>query len=107
MALMLETAFWGLAKVFLVGAGVLYVGLVLMSYRLEGPRSRLRLDFRNPARSAENFLVWLGIKALAAARHGGKAALDVLSEASAEVGEWYIRRRGIDAEVAYRSRYFW
>jgi hypothetical protein len=94
-----------LAKLLLVGAGILYIGLVLMTYRIEGPRSQLRLEAGDPARSAENLLVWLGVRALAAVGYVGKAAFEVLSETSAEVGEWYIRRRGTEVTAAHRSRY--
>ncbi len=105
MAMVVETFFWGMAKLLLVGAGILYVGLVLMAYRIEGPRARLRFDALGPALWAENLLVWLGIKSLAAVRYAAWATLDILSEASAEVGEWFIRRRGAKAGLAHRSRY--
>ncbi|HUU15414.1 MAG TPA: hypothetical protein VM182_17115 [Terriglobia bacterium] len=105
MALTLETLFWDLARLLLLGAGVLYVGLVLTAYRLEGPRIRLRIESRDPGRSAVNFLVWLGVKVLAAISQAAKAALDVLSDTSADVGEWYLRRRGHAAQMSHRSRF--
>lgn len=105
MASTVEIAFWVTMKLVLIALGILYSGLVLMAYRTEGPRYQLRLDWQGPARSAQQLLVWLGVKVLAALVYAGRAALEVLSEASAEVGEWYLRRRGGEAEATFRSRF--
>ncbi len=103
MALTLETLFWGLARLLLLGAGALHVGLVLMAYCLEGPRIRRRIEFRDPRRSALNLSVWLGVKVPAAISQASGAALDVLSDTSADMGEWYLHRRAHVAQVDHRS----
>ena len=105
MGLTFETLFWGAAKLLLLGATVLYFGLVLMAYRLDGPRIRLRLESRDLGRSAVNFSIWLGVKILAAISHAAKAALDVLSDTSADVGEWYLRRQEHASQVLHSSRF--
>jgi hypothetical protein len=105
MALTFETLFWGAVKLLLLGAGILYVGLVLMAYRLEGPRIRLRIYPGDPGRSALDLLVWLGVKIFAGIGHAAKATLDVLSDTSADVGEWCLHRRGRAPQVADRPRF--
>jgi hypothetical protein len=44
------------------------------------------------------------VKILAASVVVGRTALEMLSEASAEVGEWYLRRRG-EAGATVRSHF--
>ncbi len=101
----LEIVFWAVVKFLLAAFGILYAGLVLMGYRTEGDRYRLRLDEQDPVGSAEQLLVWLGVRAMAAIVCVGRTTLEMLSEASAEVGEWYIRRRGGEVEASFRSRF--
>ena len=81
-----------LALAFLAGAA-LYTGLVLMSYRTDGPRVRPQFDWRDPAHSAEHWALWLGVIALALAVRVVTPIFGMLSEASAEVGEWFLSRR--------------
>jgi hypothetical protein len=71
-------------------AGALYAGMVLMRYRTDGPHHRLSFDLRDPARSVQHFLVWLGVKVLKACLRIARIVLNMLLEASAEVGEWFI-----------------
>ena len=101
--MLLEVLFWSALKLLLGAFGILYVGLVLMSYKIEGPRCQWRLDVREPARSAGWLLVWLGVKALFVILRAGKTTLDMLTGASADVGQWYIRWRGRGA--AFRTRF--
>jgi hypothetical protein len=101
----LEVAFWAAFKLLLGAFGILYAGLVLMAYRTEGERHRLRLDKRDPAGSAAQLLVWAGVRAMATVVRVGRTALEMLSDASAEVGEWYIRRRGGQVEAIFRSHF--
>jgi hypothetical protein len=105
MVSILEVVFWAVFKFLLAASGILYAGLVLMAYRMEGGRYRLRLDRQDPAGSAEQLLVWLGVKAIAAIVRVGRTALEMLSEAAADVGEWYIRRRGGEVEAMFRSHF--
>jgi hypothetical protein len=92
-------------KLLLVAGVAVYAGLVLMSYRTDGPHSVLRLGLSDPARSAQRLLVWLGVKAVVAVMRIARGFFNALSEASAEVGEWFIRRRDPEVQAAVRSRF--
>jgi hypothetical protein len=72
-------------------AGAVYAGMVLMRFRTDRPHYRLSFDPRDPARSVEHLLVWLGVKVLEACLRIATAILNALLEASAEVGERFIR----------------
>jgi hypothetical protein len=77
---------------FLAGAA-LYAGLVLMTYLTDSAPVRPTVDRRDPARSAASLAVWLGVKVLALAVRAASPVFAMLSEASAEVGEWFLDRR--------------
>jgi hypothetical protein len=87
-----------------VAAGALYATLVLMRYRTDGPRYRLKLSLDAPARSIQHLVIWLGVKVVAACVWIAKPILNMLLEASAEVGEWFIRRSPAVQE-SIRSRF--
>jgi len=72
-------------------AGAVYAGMVLMGYRTDGPYYRLSFQLRDPARSVKHLLVWLGVKLLQGCLWSATAILNALLEASAEVGQWFIR----------------
>jgi hypothetical protein len=72
-------------------AGAFYAGMVLMRYRKKGPHYRLSLLVQDPARSVQGLMVWLGVKVLGGCLRIARHLLNMLLEASAEVGEWYIR----------------
>ena len=105
MASIMDLLFAGLFKLLIVAAMVLYAGLVLMSYRTDGPHSHLRISLADPARSAERLVVWLGVKFVAAALRAATAVFNILAEASADVGEWVLRHRSGEAQAAFRSRF--
>ncbi len=94
-----------LLKLLLLCGALLYAGLVLMSYRIEGPHAPLRLDFADPARSLERLMVRLGVRALHAVLRSARRFLDLLAEASAEVGAWFIERRSAKVQETVRSRF--
>jgi hypothetical protein len=96
---------YGIVKLLLVAGGMLYAGLVIMSYRVDGPHARLELEPADPARSAEHLLVWLGVKGVAVTIRLSTALLGILAEASAEVGEWLMRRGGPGLRQSFRSRF--
>jgi hypothetical protein len=87
-----------------VAVGALYAGMVLMRYRTEGPHYRLSFELRDPAWSVVHLVVWLGVKVLQACLWCGKAILNMLVEASAEVGEWFMRRSP-PVQESIRSRF--
>jgi len=105
MAAMVSAVLAGILKLLLVAGAALYAGLVFMSYRTDGPRCPLRLEPSDPARSVERLWVWLGVKGVAAVIGIGWGLFNMLSEASAEVGEWFVRRRNPEVQAEVRSRF--
>jgi hypothetical protein len=87
-----------------VVAGALYVGMVMMRYHMDGPHCRLSFDLRDPARSVVHLVVWLGVRVLDACLRFARAILNILLEASAEVGEWFMRLSPT-VEESIRSRF--
>ena len=87
-----------------LAAGALYAGMVVMRYCTDEPCFCPAFQLRNPVRSAERLGVWLGVKALEGFLGIARLLLSVLLEASAEVGEWYLRRR-TDMLEKIRSRF--
>lgn len=86
----LHTLVVGLLDLTVLGVTAFYAGFVVLSYITYGPSPRPQFELRNPARSAENLVVWSGIKLVALAVPVGKPVLAMLSEASAEVGDWFL-----------------
>ncbi len=101
----LQVMLTGLVKLLILGGVLLYTGLVLMSYRIEGPHAPFRFDITDPARSLERLLVRLGVKALDAFLRSARRFFDQLAEASAEVGAWFIERRSAKVQETVRSRF--
>jgi hypothetical protein len=92
MVTYLSIVFGHLLKLLALAAGAIYTGMVLMKYRTDGPRYRPNFELRDPARSMQNLVVWLGVKVLDACLRFAGAIFNMLLEASAEVGEWFMRR---------------
>jgi hypothetical protein len=92
-----QTLFRVTSVLFLVAAGVLFLRQIALAYRTEGPSYPDR-NRGYAVRSAALLLAWLGAVGLAAARRAGRALLDTLYEASADLGEWYVSRRGLDID---------
>jgi len=88
----------------MVAAAALYAGIVLMRYRTEGPRYRLNFNLQEPARSTQQLGVWLGVKVLGGCVRIARSILNTLLEASAEVGEW-LMRRSPTVQESIRSRF--
>jgi hypothetical protein len=101
----LQIVLWTVLKLLLAALGFLYVGLVLMVYRTEGPRFRLRVNRQDPFRSAQQLFIWLGVRALAAIVRVGSSAWEMLSDASADLGEWYVRRRSGETRPSFHSHF--
>jgi len=89
----LHSIFSGFLQLALLAAAALYTALVLMSYRTDGPHLRPRVDLRDPAHSAERLAVWLGVRSLALTVRVATPVFEMLSEASADVGEWFLSHR--------------
>ena len=85
-------------RLALVAAAALYAGRVLMTYLTTGPQLRPPFDLHDAAGSAERLAVWLGVKTLALSVRAASRILGMLSEASAEVGDWFLRSRHPEAD---------
>jgi hypothetical protein len=89
----LQSVFNGFLKLALLAGGAFYASLVLIGYRTEGSHLRPQVDWRDPAHSAERWAVWLGVRTLTLAVRVAAPVFGMLSEASADVGEWVLNRR--------------
>jgi len=89
---MIWALFLGVLKLILAGTVALYALLVLKTLRTEGTRDQVRFDPHDPARSGERLLVWLGVWTAAATLAALSACLNILEDASADVGEWVLHR---------------
>jgi len=87
-----------------VAAAALYVAAVLVIYRTAGPRYRLNFNLAEPARSTRQLGVWLGVKVLQGCVRVAKSTLNTLLEASADVGQW-LMRRSPSMQESIRSRF--
>ncbi len=97
--------FNGILKLTLAATELPYAGLAILSDRADGSRAGLRFDSRYPASSAKHLLVWLGANALAMTIRISIMLWDMLAEASAEVGEWFLRSGGSGLRQSLRSRF--
>ena len=104
MVTYLSIVFSHLSKSLAVAAGAIYAGMVLMRYRTDRPHYRLSFDLRDPARSMQHLVVWLGVKVFDACLRLAAAIFNMLLEASAEVGEWFLRRSPA-VQQTIRSRF--
>jgi hypothetical protein len=93
---------WGLVRMALIAAGVFYAVQVLVSYARHESHERPDFDAKDRLRSAERLLVWAGVMTVWVIGRLIRPVVSMLSEASAEVGEWAISRR--QAQAAMRSR---
>ena len=94
----------GAEFVVLAGFGVC-AGAVVLRYAAERMSSPVSFDPRNPPRPAERFLVSLGARLGDVLLLALRSALDLLYEASADVGEWFFRHTNPAAQDRFRSRF--
>lgn len=85
--------FSGFLKLALLAGTVFFAGMVLVSYYSRGVQARPRVDWNDPAHALELLSVWAGVQLLAFVLKLGNRIFGMLSEASAEVGEWFLERR--------------
>ena len=102
---LITTMGWDGLRLAMVFAVLFYMGMVYLTYSAHGPRYRLELNPARPARSTARFAVWLGVRTFVVMAGAAQAFYHTLSEASADVGEWFIRRQGPDAEAKFHSRF--
>lgn len=82
----------GTLKLGLVALAVVYVGMVLTSYSADRSPSRPKVDRQDPVRSAERLAIWLGVRAVGVTKRLLTPLYGMLSEASADVGDWFLLR---------------
>lgn len=85
-----HSVFSGLLELAMFATAAFYAAFVLISYLAEGSRPRPHFVVRDPARSAEQLAVWLGVQLVGFVVRLGTPILAMLSEASAEVGDWFL-----------------
>ena len=90
---MFWTIFLGAVKLFIAGVMILYAGMVAVTLRTRGTHYRVQHDWQDPVRTAESFLVWVGVRIASQTFRLITASLDLLEEASADVGEWILHHR--------------
>jgi len=88
-----QSIFSGILELALLAGAIFYITLVLLSYFDDRTHARPSFDLHDPALSCERLAVWLGVIALALAIRVVSPIYAMLSEASAEVGEWVLSRR--------------
>ncbi|HEV2247667.1 MAG TPA: hypothetical protein VGW37_13530 [Terriglobia bacterium] len=87
---MLWSIFLWAVKLFVAGVLIFYAGMVVIALRTQGNHRRGQLDWHDPAHTAENLLLWVGVKIVRETLRLLRAILDLLEEASADVGEWIL-----------------
>ena len=79
-----------LAFAVLIGAAF-YAVFVLLSYVTYGVRPRPQVNLHDPADAAEKMAEWAGVSLVAVSVRTMTPVFAMLSEASAEVGDWFLR----------------
>ncbi|HUY12828.1 MAG TPA: hypothetical protein VMX16_04245 [Terriglobia bacterium] len=102
---LVQMILWIAVKIAIAAIGLIYAGLVLTSYSLEGRRFQPRLKLTEPARSGERLLVWWGVKLVDFLVRSGQAIARVLYDASAEVVTWVIDNSSPEIRQKVRSRF--
>ena len=92
------------ANLLLIAGGAFYVFRVLRTYAREGAGYRLHLEWGGPARSAERLLIWAGIKVILAVLWAVRSVLNVLYQASADVGTWVVSKSDAHVQARILSR---
>ncbi|MDE3181315.1 MAG: hypothetical protein KGM47_16860 [Acidobacteriota bacterium] len=105
MTVMSHMIIFTVAKVLVGALALVYAGLVLTAYEIEGPHYRPRLQFTRPARSGERLLVWTGVKILDALVRMSRSLFNELVMASGEVGEWVVDKSSPTVQRKVRSRF--
>jgi hypothetical protein len=88
-----HTVLSGILEAGAIVAAAFYAVVALIHYLSEGPRPRPKFDLHDPARSFEHAAVWLGVSLVAFIVRAGTPVLAMLSEASAEVGDWFLKQQ--------------
>jgi hypothetical protein len=93
------------AKMLLITAGVFYASLVVATYAKEGPGFQLRLELGDPVRLGQRLLIWMGVRMTAILASAFKWILELLYEASADVGAWVVSKSNPQVQARVSSRF--
>ncbi|HUI41303.1 MAG TPA: hypothetical protein VL523_04985 [Terriglobia bacterium] len=94
---------WGLLRMGAVAAGVFYLGQVLVTYAKSEGRYRPVIDRSDRLSTAQQSLLWVGVVLVGMVVRLARPFVDMLAEASAEVGEWALARQQSHPLVRPRS----
>jgi hypothetical protein len=97
---------WELMRMGAVAAGVFYAVQVVITYVKSNGRYSLPLetDRNDLLASAHRATLWIGVLAVGGAVRVTRPLLQMLAEASAEVGEWALARSRLDSSPHLQSR---
>src|SRR5579871_3784730 len=95
---------WGLVRMALVAAGALYSAQVLLTYARHESVERPQFDPEDKLLWTGRLMVWAGVMAVRTLVRLSRPFVNMLSEASAEVGEWAIARRHTPATIRTRVK---
>jgi hypothetical protein len=87
----------GAMKIGLAGLGLLYAIEVIRMYAKAGEHERPAFDPAEVIESTERLLIWVGVILIRVSIRISRPVLDVLSEASADLGEWALARHAAGA----------
>ena len=105
MIAMIGTVGWQVIYFLAIASALLYIGLVILGYVIEGPHYQIGFALADPIRSTERLLVGIGVRALSAFLYAAGVLLDPLFEASAQIGEWFTKLGSAETQARYRSRF--
>jgi hypothetical protein len=83
---------WGLLKIGLASVGLLYAVQVIGGYAKFGEHDRPEFDPTHIIESVEQLIIWVGVTSIRLSVRLSRPLLGLLTEASADVGEWALAR---------------
>lgn len=92
-----------LLKISLMLAGIFYITEVLVNFVRSGEHYQPVVEPEHPFRSAGHLLTGAGIFVTAALVTLARPIVEMLAEASAEVGEWALTKRQSQATVRHHD----
>jgi len=95
---------WGLVRMALIAVGIFYAIQVMVAYAKHESHERPSFDPNDRLRWAERLLIWAGVMTVWVVGKLARPVINMLSEASAEVGEWAISRRNVQAALRSRGK---
>ena len=101
----MQTLVAGTVKLGMIASALSYTFLVVTTYAKEGPDYRLHFELSDAARSVERLLIWMGIKFSTAIGRAFRSTLDLLYDASADVGTWVVSKSSPQVQARVRSRF--